>query len=67
MDQLVLMSEVNFSHNQLTSLDECNMLQCVKILNASNNSLRCITKRRALRLGSLEELSLSNNSIFLKL
>lgn len=67
MDQLVLMNEVNLSHNQLTSLDECNMLQCVKVLNASNNNLRCITKRHGLRLASLQELSLSNNSILWKI
>ncbi|KAL9974647.1 hypothetical protein ACROYT_G011708 [Oculina patagonica] len=63
MDQLVLMKEVNLSHNQLTSLDECNMLQCVNVLDASNNNLRHITKRHALRLCSLQQLSLSNNNI----
>ena len=65
MDQLVLTKEVNLSHNQLVSLDECNMLQCVNILDASNNNLRHITQRHALRLCSLQELSLSNNSILL--
>ncbi|KAJ7374528.1 hypothetical protein OS493_004866 [Desmophyllum pertusum] len=63
MDQLVLTKEVNLSHNQLVSLDECNMLQCVNILDASNNNLRHITQRHALRLCSLQELSLSNNNI----
>lgn len=63
MDQLVLMKEVNLSRNKLTSLDECNMLQCVNILDASNNNLRYITKRHALRLCSLRELSLSDNGI----
>lgn len=67
MDQLVLMTEVNLSHNQLSCLDECNMLACVKTLNASNNNLRHITKRHALRLGSLQELSLANNSILFEI
>ena len=67
MDQLVLMKEVNLSHNQLTSLDECNMLQCVNILDVSNNNLRHITKRHALKLLSLQELTLSNNSILYEL
>lgn len=63
MDQLVLMKEVNLSHNHLSSLDECNMLQCVIALDVSNNELRHITKRHALRLNKLQELSLSNNNI----
>ena len=63
MDQLVLMKEVNLSHNHLSSLDECNMLQCVITLDVSNNELQRITKRHALRLNRLQELSLSNNSI----
>lgn len=63
MDQLVLMKEVNLSHNHLSSLDECNMLQCVITLDVSNNELQHITKRHALRIYRLQELSLSNNSI----
>ena len=63
MDQLVLMKEVNLSHNRISSLDECNMLQYIIILDGSNNELRHITKRHALRLNRLQELSLSNNSI----
>ena len=66
MDQLVLMKEVNLSHNHLSSLDECNMLQCVITLDVSNNELQHITKRHALRLNRLQELSLSNNSILFK-
>lgn len=63
MDQLVLMKDVNLSHNHLSSLDECNMLQCVITLDVSNNELQHITKRHALRINRLQELSLSNNSI----
>lgn len=63
MDQLVLMKNVNLGHNQLISLDECNMLQCVRTMDVSNNNLRFITRRHALKLCLLEELSLSNNSI----
>ncbi|CAH3130023.1 unnamed protein product [Porites lobata] len=63
MDQLVLMKEVNLSHNHLSSLDECNMLQCVITLDVSNNELQHITKRHALRINRLQELSLSNNNI----
>ncbi|RMX40363.1 hypothetical protein pdam_00017495 [Pocillopora damicornis] len=63
MDQLVLMKNVNLCHNQLTSLDECNMLQCVRTMDVSNNNLRFITRRHALKLFLLEELSLSNNNI----
>lgn len=66
MDQLVLMKDVNLSRNRLSSLDECNMLQCVKTLDVSNNELRNITKKHALRLNNLQELSLSNNSILYK-
>lgn len=63
MDQLVLMKNVNLGHNQLTSLEECNMLQCVRTMDVSNNNLRFITRRHALKLCLLEELSLSNNNI----
>ncbi|XP_029188106.2 geranylgeranyl transferase type-2 subunit alpha-like isoform X3 [Acropora millepora] len=64
MDRLVLMNEVNMSNNQLSSLDGCNFLQCVKFLNVSKNSLCRITKKNSpLRLGYLEELSLADNNI----
>ena len=60
------MNEVNMSNNQLSSLDGCNFLQCVKFLNVSKNSLCRITKKNSpLRLGYLEELSLADNSILL--
>ncbi|PFX23521.1 Geranylgeranyl transferase type-2 subunit alpha [Stylophora pistillata] len=63
MDQLVLMKDINLCDNKLTSLDECNMLQCVRTVDASNNNLQFITRRHAFKLSLLEELSLSNNSI----
>lgn len=63
IDQLVLTKEVNLSNNHLSTLEECHMLQCVRILDVSNNKLRHITKRHALRVTTLQELSLSNNSI----
>ncbi|KAK2550991.1 Geranylgeranyl transferase type-2 subunit alpha [Acropora cervicornis] len=50
--------------NMLSSLDDCNFLQCVKFLNVSKNSLCRITKKNSpLRLGYLEELSLADNNI----
>lgn len=63
MDQLVLAKDINLCDNKLTSLDECNMLQCVRTVDASNNNLQFITRRHALKLSLLEELSLSNNDI----
>ena len=63
MDQLVLMKDINLCDNKLTSLDECNMLQCVRTVDASNNNLQFITRRHALKLSLLEELSLSSNGI----
>lgn len=63
MDQLVLLKDINLCDNKLTSLDECNMLQCVRTVDASNNNLQFITRRHALKLSLLEELSLSSNGI----
>ena len=62
-DQLVLALDVNLSHNRLTALDACNMLQCVRALNVNHNKLSCITRASLLRLDSLQELTLRDNRI----
>ena len=67
MEQLILMTDVNLSHNKLRYLDDCNMLQCAKKISADNNKLDVIVRQGALVLPCLEELSLCGNSILLKI
>ncbi|XP_033626291.1 geranylgeranyl transferase type-2 subunit alpha-like [Asterias rubens] len=58
---MVLMTQVNLSSNQLSSLKGCHALQCTRTLLADNNTLEDLTDLQY--LPDLETLSVKNNSI----